>query len=275
MRSDKDVESHFPFGENWRSFLSTVSPESIAEAERCLRLLVPADALKGRRFLDVGSGSGLAMLAALRLGAARADGIDLDRNSVEASRSLLAKEAPHADWSTRQKSVFDLTPEQDGSYDIVYSWGVLHHTGDMWAAIEKAAAMVAPGGRFIIALYRKTPLCPAWRVEKRFYTAAPAVVQAAMRAAYDGAYRLALRMSGRDPAQYFANYRSARGMDWRHDVHDWLGGYPYESTEPREVVPFLERLGFTMEKMFERPPAAKGVLGTHCDEYVAVRTRGH
>jgi 2-polyprenyl-6-hydroxyphenyl methylase/3-demethylubiquinone-9 3-methyltransferase len=272
MASDRDLENHFRFGENWCSFLSTVSPESIAEAERCMRLLLPADKLQGRRFLDTGSGSGLAMLAAMRLGATRADGVDLDPNSVEASRSLLTKEAPNGNWSVRRQSVFDLRPEQDGLYDVVYSWGVLHHTGDMWTAIEKAGAMVGPGGRFVLALYRKSPLCSAWVVEKRFYTAAPALVQTVMRAAYKGAYRLGLLASGRNPSRYIAEYRSARGMDWHHDVHDWLGGYPYQSTEPCEIVPFLRKLGFTVEKMIERPAAVKGVFGTHCDEYVAVRS---
>jgi 2-polyprenyl-6-hydroxyphenyl methylase/3-demethylubiquinone-9 3-methyltransferase len=272
MASNRDLENHFRFGENWRSFLSTVSPESIAEAEHCMRLLLPADELQGRRFLDIGSGSGLAMLAAIRLGTARADGIDLDQNSVEASRSLLTKEAPDGNWSVRRQSVFDLMPEKDGRYDVVYSWGVLHHTGDMWTAIQKASAMVAPGGRFVLALYRKTPLCSAWAVEKRFYTAAPALVQAAMRAAYKGAYRLGLLASGRNPSRCISEYRSARGMEWHHDVHDWLGGYPYQSTKPGEVVPFVEKLGFKIEKMFERPAAVKGLFGTHCDEYVAVRS---
>lgn len=274
MGSDRDLENHFQFGENWRSFLTTVSPESIAEAERCMRLLLPTESLRSRRFLDIGSGSGLAMLAAMRLGAARADGVDLDPNSVGASRSLLSKEIPDGNWSVRRQSVFDLMPERDGLYDVVYSWGVLHHTGDMWAAIEKAGAVVAPGGRFVLALYRKTPLCSAWAAEKRFYTAAPAFVQTAMRAAYKGAYRLGLLASGRNPGRYAAEYRSARGMDWHHDVHDWLGGYPYQSTEPGEVTPFLGKLGFTIEKMVERPAAAKGVFGTHCDEYVAVRSGG-
>lgn len=274
MASDRDLENHFRFGENWRSFLSTVSPESIAEAERCMRQLLPAENLRGRHFLDIGSGSGLALLAAIRLGAARADGVDLDPNSVEASQSLLSKEIPDGNWSVRRQSVFDLVPERDGRYDVVYSWGVLHHTGDMWTAIEKAGAMVAPGGRFVLALYRKTPLCSAWAVEKRFYTAAPAFMQTAIRAAYKGSYRLGLMMSGRNPSRYIAEYRSARGMDWHHDVHDWLGGYPYQSTEPGEVVPFLGKLGFTIEKMVERSAAVKGVFGTHCDEYVAVRSGG-
>ena len=38
-------------------------------------------------------------------------------------------------------------------FDIVYSWGVLHHTGDVWHAIENAASRVKPGGIFYIALY--------------------------------------------------------------------------------------------------------------------------
>lgn len=272
MRFDREVENHFAFGKNWQSFLSTISRASITDAERCLRILLPNGELRRQSFLDIGSGSGLAMLAAMRLGAARADGVDIDGNSVDASRSLLSMNIPEGNWSVRHQSVFDLDPGQNGLFDIVYSWGVLHHTGDMWAAIEKAAAMVAPGGRFVLALYQKTWLCRFWTIEKRFYTAAPMIVQTFIRAMYKSAYVLGLLVTGRNPLRVIANYRSSRGMDWHHDTHDWLGGYPYQSTESNEVVPFLARLGFTIERKFIHPPSAKGLFGSHCDEYVAVRS---
>ena len=267
----KAVASHFRFGENWTSFLSTVTAESLREAARGLRRLFPDGEIEGRRFLDIGCGSGLSMAAAHGLGAASVDGVDIDPQSAEAARMLLSARVPGGGWSVRVASVFDLTPERDGQYDIVYSWGVLHHTGDMGEAVERAAALVAPGGRFALALYRRTPLCGFWKWEKHRYASASAVVQGLMRTIYYVAYWTGLLLTGRNPVRYVKEYRSSRGMDWRHDVHDWLGGHPYESTAPADVITRLDRLGFTIERVFEHPVAALGLFGSHCDEYVATR----
>jgi SAM-dependent methyltransferase len=269
--SDNVSGGRFRFGENWQSFVSTVSAEMIVEAEIGLSRLFPSDEIQGCRFLDIGCGSGLSALAACRLGAATVDAIDIDAQSVAAALALLSRFRPGAGWHVAQRSVFDLAPEHDGLYDVVYSWGVLHHTGEMWRAIERASALVAPTGRLALALYRRTQLCPLWRLEKRFYAAAGPVAQTATRGLYKTLYCAGLLATGRRPRCYIAKYKSARGMNWQHDVHDWLGGYPYESTDPIHVIPFLERLGFSLERVFEHRAAAFGVFGSHCDEYVAVR----
>jgi 2-polyprenyl-6-hydroxyphenyl methylase/3-demethylubiquinone-9 3-methyltransferase len=271
MEDLRSASSHFRFGENWKSFLSTVTPETLREAERGLARLFPGDELKSRRFLDIGCGSGLSLVAAHRLGAASVDGIDIDPESIEASRALLGRYVPTGACSAKVASVFDLGPGLERGYDIVYSWGVLHHTGDLWAALERAASMVVPGGRLAVALYRRTPLCGFWKQEKRFYSAASKPVQAAIRAIYQSVFSAALLATGRNPFNYVAHYRSARGMDWRHDVHDWLGGYPYESVEPDAVTGYLGQLGFVTERVFEHPATAGGLLGSHCDEFVAAR----
>jgi 2-polyprenyl-6-hydroxyphenyl methylase/3-demethylubiquinone-9 3-methyltransferase len=266
--------SRFRFGENWRSFLATVTEESVLEAERGLVRLLPESAIRGKTFLDIGCGSGLSMLAALRLGAAWVRGVDYDADSVEAARTLLTAHAPDGAWTAERKSVFDLTPDEDRAYDTVYSWGVLHHTGAVWRAMECASRMVVPGGYFAIALYRKTPLCALWTREKRLYADASAPVQSLIRELYIAAYRAALLAQFRNPSAYEKNYRLMRGMDWKHDVHDWLGGYPYESVDSVAVKADLKRLGFDIERVFEHPAAAVGVFGTHCDEFVAVRRGG-
>ena len=270
-RDPRQLESHFAFGENWQSFVSTVTEDSIAEAMRSLARLLPADEIAGRRLLDIGCGSGLTMLAAARLGAGSVEGVDIDPNSVEAAQALLSRHLPDGRWSVRTASVFDLSPEKNGTFDIVHSWGVLHHTGDMAGAIRNAAALVAPGGTFVIALYRRTPLCGFWRWEKRLYSAAPKPVQALLRGAYRGIHAAGLIATGRNPLAYVRDYKSARGMDFHHDVHDWLGGYPYESVEPAQVTALLEGLGFTMVRIFEKRAVAGGLFGSHCDEFVAMR----
>jgi SAM-dependent methyltransferase len=269
----KEVSSHFEFGENWQSFASEVTRENIAEATRGLSRLFPAGELNGASFFDIGCGSGLSMLAARNLGAATITGVDIDPNSVYASQALLSRYLPAGGWTTEVKSVFDLDPAQDALHDIVYSWGVLHHTGDLWAAIKKAAALVKPGGYFALALYRKTPFCRFWTVEKRFYTASGPVGRAAIRSIYKSAFFAGLILTGRNPRRHIHRHKSHRGMDWHHDLHDWLGGYPYESVAPGEVAQSLNRLGFSMVRTFEKPASVKGLLGTHCDEFVAVRAR--
>ena len=262
----QDLDTHFEFGENWRDYLANVDAAAIAEAEAGLLKLLPREAIAGARLIDIGCGSGLHSLAALRLGAAHVTAVDIDPNSVAATRELLGKYAPDAAVDVREASVFDLSPEATGTFDVVYSWGVLHHTGAMWDAVEAAARLVRPGGRFAIALYQKRPTCGAWRVEKRLYTAAGGPVRAAIRGVYKAAFYLGLLLTGRSPRTYVANYKGARGMNFHNDVHDWLGGYPYESATPDEIKAFFERLNFS--PVVELPlPKGLGIFGTGCAQY--------
>jgi 2-polyprenyl-6-hydroxyphenyl methylase/3-demethylubiquinone-9 3-methyltransferase len=266
----KDLSSHFHFGENWKSYASMVDEHRIAGAVAGLQQLVPADQMAGKRFLDIGCGSGLHMLAALRLGAASVTGFDIDPNSVAASQSLLQRFAPNQPWTAEVTSVFTMAAERQGTFDVVYSWGVLHHTGDMWKAIDRAATLVAPGGLLVLALYHKTPLCGFWRAEKKVYAHAPGWVQRLLRGVYKGAYFLRQVCAGQNPWRSIKEY-GCRGMDWHHDVHDWMGGYPYESVLPPEVVDFLAQRGFEMEQVLEHCAGTRGLFGTGCDEFVARR----
>lgn len=272
-----DVGSHFAFGENWKSYLNVLDEQRIVEAELGMKRLFPNGELSGARFLDIGCGSGLSSLSAERLGAAWIQAVDIDSNSVEATAGLLTKMSSPERWNAKVKSVFDLSPDRDGTFDVVYSWGVLHHTGDMWRAIKCAASMVKPGGRFAIALYRKTPYCGLWTFEKKLYAKAPKFVQAAIRGPYKAAYCANLLRQGVNPATHIRNYKTSRGMNWSHDVHDWLGGYPYQSASAEEVRTFLAGLGFRLERQFVQAPSTgylsflSGLFGSGCDEFVAVR----
>src|SRR6476646_7371848 len=166
LEQSTDVGSHFAFGENWASYSRLVTEEHLEHAVLGLRRLFGDDGLRGKSFLDIGCGSGIHAVAALRLGCRRVLAIDIDETSVTTARSTLRAFAPaSADFDARRLSIFDAEPATSGQFDVVYSWGVLHHTGDMWRAIGKAAALVGPRGVFGIALYHKTPLCPLWRVE--------------------------------------------------------------------------------------------------------------
>jgi SAM-dependent methyltransferase len=266
----RSVDSHFAFGDNWASFVDVVDDAAIEAAKASLTRLLPPDEITGASFLDIGCGSGLSMLAASALGAGQVEGIDIDPMSVEATRALFAKAGRPC--RARVDSVFDLEPSPTG-FDIVHSWGVLHHTGDMWAAIDRAAALVAPGGLLALALYRKTALCGAWTVEKKIYTGASPATQGMIAAAYKGLFGLGLLVSGRWPPRYFQDYRTHRGMNWRHDVHDWLGGYPYESVTPQALGAFLRPRGFELRRQFVKP-GGLGLFGSACDEFVWRRASG-
>jgi len=270
MASLLEVDQHFAFGENWQSFAKLLDNKRIEEAEAGMTRLFPNGELDGATFLDVGCGSGLSSLAATRLGVARIDAVDLDPNSVAATTEMLSTYAKDIPWTARIKSVFDLNPAEQNQYDIVYSWGVLHHTGDMWRAVKYAALMVKPGGYFAIALYRKTPSCDFWTREKQFYSRAPRLIQTLLRTVYMTAFLARTLRHGESPIAHIRNYHSARGMSWFHDVHDWLGGYPYESASAESVRAFLEKLGFKIVREFVGE-VGNGIWGSGCDEYVAVR----
>jgi 2-polyprenyl-6-hydroxyphenyl methylase/3-demethylubiquinone-9 3-methyltransferase len=264
--------AHFEFGKNWARFAEGIDESAIETAMRGLRKLCPE--LRGRSFLDIGCGSGLSSLAALRLGAARVLATDIDENSVATACAVLSRFAAGQDWRVAQRSVLELEAGE-GRFDLVYSWGVLHHTGAMWQALDHAAALVAPGGTLVIAIYGKTWLCPAWRVEKALYSRLPAPLQWPFRLAYVGAHVSSMVLRGRNPVAHIRGYdeRSGRGMRYGTDVHDWLGGYPYESATPDEIGQFLHGAGFAIARKFAAPAGRIGLLGTGCDEYVAVRLR--
>ena len=154
-----------------------------------------------------------------------------------------------------------------GQFDIVYSWGVLHHTGDMMRAIRVAAGQVRNGGLFAVALYGKTRYCGIWTRIKRWYVHAPLHKQAAAERLYIRLFGLYLLLRGKRLSTHIANYYSAkRGMDFHHDVRDWIGGYPYESIAPRELIALLEPLGFVLVR--QNVKRRSGLFGSGNDEYV-------
>ncbi len=245
----------FEFGKNWQRFLRTLDDQRIAEAERSLREMLGVDDLAGTSFLDAGSGSGLFSLAARRLGA-RVHSFDYDPQSVACTRAVRERYFPgDADWTVDEASVLDrdyLT--RLGAFDVVYSWGVLHHTGALWQAMDNIAIPVAPGGRLFLAIYNHqrywTPL-HTWL--KRTYVTLPrplrwplAAVLIAVQVAKGLARDLTLL---RHPLARYRNYKSSRGMSWWHDCLDWIGGYPFETAMPDQVFAFYQPRGYVLERL--------------------------
>ncbi len=266
--ADTALGTHYAFGKNWERFADGLDEARISHAVAELARLIPPADIAGKTFLDVGSGSGLSSLAALRLGAERVEAVDLDPDSVVTSRAVLARFAPDAAWQVREASALELDPAILGRFDVVHSWGVLHHTGAMWRSINACLPLVAEDGLFVLALYRKTPACGFWRWEKRLYSRAPSFLRLIVRALYKTLYVAGLLATGRNPRTYISAYVSNRGMSWATDVEDWLGGYPYESVSPGEIRTFMHSRKFSEKRSFLKPARLYGLFGSHCDEYV-------
>ena len=236
-------EIRFAFGANWRRFLESLDDVRIREAEASLRTMLGVDDLRGRSFPDIGSGSGLFSLAAWRLGA-RVHSFDYDPQSVACTEELRRRYAPGDDrWTIARGSALDAAYLRSlGQYDVVYSWGVLHHTGRMWEALELALLPLAPSGSLFIAIYNdQGPISRYWTVVKRLFNRG-AAWRAAMIALH-APYLIGLRMLVRAVA---GRGRIPRGMTLWYDMLDWLGGYPFEVASPDAIESFHAARGLRL-----------------------------
>lgn len=262
--------TRFEFGKNWTRFLGLVDETRILEAEKSLTSLLEVQELKGKTFLDIGCGSGLFSLAAKRLGA-RVSSFDYDPHSVACTAELRRRYCPdNLEWTVDRGSVLDTTYLKSlGRFDVVYAWGVLHHTGAMWEAIENIAQLVREGGILFIAIYNDQGVISTyWRGVKWLYNSVPRLPQLAMEIGYfaffSGVLFVADTVRLRDP---FLRYKGIgrRGMGMYRDVVDWIGGYPFEIATPGAVIDALNRLGFMLCKV--------NTCGRKhgCNEFVAVK----
>lgn len=261
----------FAFGRNWAAFLRGLDDERMARARASLRQMLSVETLDGSSFLDAGSGSGLFSLAAAQLGAGPIVSFDYDPDSVACTRELKRRFFPgRDDWTVGAGDCLDEAFVRSlGRFDVVYSWGVLHHTGSMWEALRIVAGAVAPGGLFYVALYNdqgwRTRI---WRAIKRAYCAGP-LRRAAIVALFFplfAAAGLALDLARR--RRPLARYREPgpRGMSTVRDWYDWLGGYPFEAARPEAVEESASGLGFDLLR-------ATRATGWGCNEFV-FRRRG-
>lgn len=234
--------------------------------------MLGVDSLAGRTFVDVGSGSGLFSLAAMRLGAARVHSLDYDPNSVACGLGLKARFFPDAaNWTIEQGSALDAEYLATlGQFDIVYSWGVLHHTGAMWTAIENVTSLVRNGGILFVAIYNDQGwLTTAWRGVKRTYNRSAAgrwLILASFCTFFAIQGLVADLARLKNPVARYAAYKRSRGMSRVHDWVDWLGGLPFEVATPEKIFEFHKYKGFHLENMVLRS-------GHGCNEFVFSRTR--
>lgn len=268
--SQPGTPDRFAFGKNWRSFIERLDEGRIDEAVHSLQGLLRVRTLTGMDFLDIGSGSGLFSLAAARLGA-RVVSFDYDAESVACTQHLRdIHGGPGVEWTVHQGSALDAGFMAGlGTFDVVYSWGVLHHTGDMATGIALSTERVRTGGKFALAIYNDQGAQSRfwWRV-KRFHCQGPVrrmIVEAIFFPIFFAYGLFGDLRNGRWPGRFVSAYAKQRGMSVVHDWRDWLGGFPFEVATPDAVRSTLARHGFVAIDSRE-------TRGLGCNEFLFVRT---
>ena len=263
MKSQNKAEiargDRFPFGDNWSSFIKMVDKNRLDDAKVSLLKSLGVESLEGMTFLDIGSGSGIFSLAAYNLGAT-VFSFDFDPISVKCTQELRNKYYPNAnDWTIEEGDALDESYMKSlGHFDIVYSWGVLHHTGNMWKGLKNVESL-SPNYVFI-AIYNDQGLFSKyWHAVKRLYNFN--MFLKALMILIHIPYLFGLRwLKGR-----VQNKVEARGMSLWIDMYDWLGGLPFEVASPEKIIHFF----FEKDLICMNLKTCKGRLG--CNEYVFVK----
>lgn len=249
----------FRFGENWKRFLRLICDARIRRAEKSLQNMLGVNDLVGKSFLDIGSGSGLFSLAAKRLGA-QVHSFDYDPQSVACTLELKRRYFPNDNsWSIESGSALDESYLRGlGQFDVVYSWGVLHHTGQMWSALQNVNCLVKPGGQLFVSIYNDQGwISRYWTLVKKVYNRnlLLRVVVVLIHLPHQFVAPFIVRAGTN-------RWHPVRGMSLWHDLVDWLGGLPFEVARPQEIMAFYGAKGYELQQ--------QKVCGTRhgCNEYV-------
>lgn len=263
--------NRFKFGENWKSFVKETLDESTIKGaiESTQLALGKAEiSFKNINVIDIGCGSGLFSLVALRLGAKHVTCFDYDPDSVICTRKLLESQQIDSNkFTCMEGSVLDEEFINSlGKFDLVYSWGVLHHTGNLKRAIINSSSLVKKGGYIFLALYQQTFLDYLWKIEKKFYSRSNKYIQSILSYLWITKTKISFAIKGLSFKDMVENYKSKRGMNYYKNVHDWLGGFPYEGINSKNCISIFESLGF--EKSYNFVPGKYWSLSSGCNEYI-------
>ena len=265
FRYEVKKKERFEFGKNWKKFLSQLNDTRIKQAENSLKEMLEVDNLIGKSFLDIGSGSGLFSLAARNLGG-KVVSFDYDETSVWCTKQLKIRFYYNdKNWKILHGSVLDNDFLSSlGQFDYVYSWGVLHHTGKMWEAVYKILPLVKECGFLFISLYNYQQFFSKyWLFVKKIYNKFPItrIFWIFLHGLYPTLPSAMLKL--------LQKRKVPRGMTIWYDLLDWLGGYPFEVSTPKEVFDFVKKEGFILMQI----KTVGGKLG--CNEYVFYRKKSN
>jgi ubiquinone/menaquinone biosynthesis C-methylase UbiE len=158
-----DVDDPIPYDEGSQEYFREIDRRifhprymrlTADESGKPFSLFVDFDSLRGKDVLDVGIGSGIATQMLAEAGA-NVTGVDLTQWAVETTRHRLDAFGLEAD--VRQADAEQL-PFADASFDLVFSWGVIHHSSDMDRALGELVRVTRPGGRIVLMVYHRHSL---------------------------------------------------------------------------------------------------------------------
>jgi len=269
MNQSLDTKERFKFGNNWKQFLKNLNDERINISSSSLLSMLDVENLKGKSFLDVGSGSGLSSLVAKKAGA-KVYSYDYDIDSVECTKELKRRYfEKDKDWQIIQGSALDKNLASElGLFDVVYSWGVLHHTGHMYKAFENVDLNVKPKGLLFLAIYNdQRRISRIWLNIKKTYVKVPFLRPFIILMGYMIFWVpfFIIDFLKFQPFKRWREYKNRRGMSPHHDVVDWMGGYPFEFAKPEGVIHYFINKGYNLRKL----KTCGGRLG--CVEYVFIK----
>ena len=243
--------------------------------KKSVKDLLQVSSLEGKTFLDVGSGSGLFSLSAHQLGA-KVHSFDFDPNSVSCTKKLRDwQKASNDQWKIEEGNVLDKDYTSSlGKFDVVYSWGVLHHTGAMFQAFENVAPLVKPGGYLALAIYNdQGATSKVWHSIKKLYCRLPwplnTLLAVLLTLYFETGRSVKNLLTFKNPLPFvhWPAYKRQRGMSRWYDIVDWVGGYPFEVAKPEEIFHFFRDRGFKLVQM----KTCAGGLG--CNELTFVKEK--
>ena len=261
LQSELLEGKRFKFGEIWSCFLKLLDEKRIVHAEKSLSEMLDVINLNDKSFLDVGCGSGLFSLAARRLGA-KVHSFDFDPASIACTLELKQRYFPdEKNWLIEEASVLDDDYlSRLGKFDVVYSWGVLHHTGKMRQALGNVTPLVSEGGSLFISIYHDQGLRSIyWSIIKRMYNISIIFKVVIILIHFPFLYLL------RYILRFISCRQIERGMSLWYDMLDWLGGFPFEVSKPQDIIHFYNLRGFYLTCL----KSSSGRSG--CNEYVFLK----
>jgi ubiquinone/menaquinone biosynthesis C-methylase UbiE len=224
------------------SFYDVVWTEYVPEleaSEKHWRLFYSPQEVRGKSVLDAGCGTGIFSIIFARNGAGRVIGIDISPGSLETARTLKTRFAvDNAEF--RLQDMLGL-PFADGSFDIVWAWGTVHHTTDPFRAISELIRVLRPGGSLFLAVYKRTKVTFIHEVIRKTLIRTPRRTWTALSKI------MAFFLS---PVVFFFKKRekSRKGEKLEELILDWYFVPIRHYYAPEEIREFLNEKGLDVEK---------------------------